>query len=86
MSDQLVITLGNAEATILAEIADPVFKRLDVAKTYRLAMIAAQKAGEKVDWAKVNAAIIERWSVSALNWIKEMAWSGKCFDRPGSGT
>ena len=76
--DGVVIVLADCEATILAEIAHKGFKRLDIAKTYALSM-RAERFGEKIDWGNVNAAIIARWSVSGLNWIKEQAWSGKCF-------
>ena len=71
--------LADCTNTLLAEIAGKEFTRLDVAKTYALAMRAEKYGTEKVDWAAVNKAIIERWSVSALNWIKSQAWSGKCF-------
>jgi hypothetical protein len=40
----------------------------------------AEKDGrEKIDWKKVNEAIIDRWSISGLQYIKQKAWSGK-FD------
>jgi len=69
------IELGNCTNHLLAEIADHGFVRRDVAKSYRLAM----QSSEPVDWAAVNAAIIARWSLSALEYIKRMAWSGRCF-------
>jgi hypothetical protein len=50
-------------------------RRKDVAQTYALAI----RSSESVDWSKVNTAIINRWSPYALKWIKEQAWSGKCF-------
>ena len=60
--------------TLLNEIANGA-KRRAVAQTYRLAM----ESSSPTDWATVNAAIIERWSVSGLMWIKKAAWSGACF-------
>ena len=27
-----------------------------------------------IDWRKVNRAILNRWSVSGLNYIKKLAW------------
>lgn len=66
------------EKTLLDEIANPEIKRKDVAQTYRLALQSAER--DTIDWAKVNQAIIQRWSRSALHWIKEQAWSGRCFD------
>jgi hypothetical protein len=32
------------------------------------------------DQRRVNGAIIERWSLHALEWIKTQAHSGRCFD------
>lgn len=71
------IELAACEATLLSEIHDRRMKRRDVAKTYRLAMESSEC--DQVNWAKVNEAIIERWSMHALEWIKEQAWSGRCF-------
>lgn len=64
--------LANCEATILAEISSKVFTREDVAQTYALTLVSSER--DKVDWKKVNTAIMARWSVSALKWIKERAW------------
>ena len=44
----------------------------DIASTYGLAL----RSSAETDWAKVNAAIIERWSVSGLERIKKAAWAG----------
>lgn len=77
--DNLIITLANCTATLLQEIAAKECKRKDVAKSYALAMRSERVAGEKVDWQAVNQAILARWSVSGLNWIKGQAHSGKCF-------
>ncbi len=46
-----------------------------IAQSYALAM----QSTWPTDWAKVNKMIIDRWSVSGLTKIKEMAWSGSCF-------
>lgn len=66
------------ESTLLSEIPHPEMTKKCVAMTYRLAL----ESSEKVDWAKVNKAIIDRWSFSALHDIKNWAWSGKCFASP----
>jgi hypothetical protein len=71
------VELAGCEAALLAEIADPQMSRLDVAKTYCLALRSSERDG--IDWGKVNRAILSRWSPHALNWIKERAHSGKCF-------
>lgn len=69
------IELMACTEVLLNEIAQGA-KRRAVAQTYRLAM----QSSHPTDWAKVNAAIIDRWSFSGLEWIKKQAWSGKCFE------
>lgn len=61
--------------TLLHEIAQGA-PRLAVAQTYRLAM----ESTVPTDWARVNAAILARWSPAGLVWIKQQAWSGRCFE------
>lgn len=69
------IELMLCTKTLLWEIANRKMYRKDVAKTYCLAL----KSSEKTEWRTVNMAIIDRWSISGLEWIKKQAWSGKCF-------
>lgn len=64
------VTLIDAENHILAEIADKTMTRDDVAASYALAV----GAPESVNWAAVNQAIMDRWSLSALRYIKDKAW------------
>ena len=71
----LRVELSNLEGLLLEEIADNRIKRKSVAKTYCLALQSSE-----IDWQKVNEAIISRWSVSALEYIKRLAWSGKAFE------
>jgi len=61
----------------MSEIADKRLYQRDIAKTYALAL----RSSEETDWKKVNTAIIQRWSVSGLETIKKMAWSGSCFSK-----
>jgi hypothetical protein len=63
--------LADPEGQLLEEIADPAMKRRDVALTYGLAMRGSK---DRVDWPKVNQAILERWSLAGLEWIKAFAW------------
>lgn len=70
-----MIELANCTNTLLHEIATPEMKRRDIAQTYALAL----KSSEQTDWGMVNKAIMKRWSKSGLIWIKQQAWSGKCF-------
>jgi hypothetical protein len=66
------IELINAEQEIMREIADPKMKRADIAATY--AFLIRQQTQERPDWPKINGAIIERWSMAGLKWIKNRAW------------
>ena len=80
---RLTMELAGCEAMLLREIADKRMKRNDVAQTYALALRSSER--DRIDWRKVNEAIIARWSFSALTWIKERAWSGKCFPPESNG-
>ncbi|MDD3961296.1 MAG: hypothetical protein PHT77_05475 [Bacteroidales bacterium] len=69
--------MQNCESVLLMECGIPQIKRNDIAMTYRLAMEAERDGREKIDWLKVNTAIINRWSKSGLRYIKERAWMGE---------
>ena len=69
------LELANCTNHLLREIADPAMKRRDVAQSYALAI----RSQETTDYARVNAAIVARWSLSALVFIKRQAHSGRCF-------
>jgi threonine synthase len=64
------IELADCENVLLREIADKRLKQADVALTFAMAMASS----EEVNWPRVNEAIIERWSISGLRRVKEMAW------------
>jgi len=72
----MTFEITNGEETILIEISNKKLKQKDIAQTYALII----RSGEKVDWKKINTAIVNRWSMSGLKKIKEMAWNGKCFE------
>jgi hypothetical protein len=74
------VYLAESESQLIREIADTSLKRRDIAQTYALAIDAEREDGAKVDWHKVNRAIIDRWSPSGLEWIKKQAWTGKCWE------
>jgi hypothetical protein len=71
-ADDVRIELADPQGQLLEEVADPAMTRRQVALTYRLAL----RSEDRVDWPKVNQAIISRWSVSALLYIKRIAWGG----------
>ena len=62
----------DCERILLKEIADPKATRDELALTYGLSLCSSEF--KTIDWAKVNRAIIERWSMSALLYIKRRAW------------
>ena len=64
------VALVDPQGQLMQEIADPRMTRDDVAQTYALALLDM----ESVDWPAVNRAIIERWSPSALGYVKDRAW------------
>lgn len=67
----MIIELTDPTGTLLREIALKQCKRKCVAKTYALAI----RSTVSTDWARVNDAIVERWSQSALGYIKALAWA-----------
>jgi len=80
------VYLAACQYVLLQEIATPELKRRDIAKSYRLALESQFDCDEVVDWDAVNTAIITRWSISGLEWIKKQAWSGQCFAEPAGRT
>lgn len=54
---------------IMNEIEDKRFKRQQVADTYAILIQKGHK-----DFAAINQAILNRWSMSGLRWIKTQAW------------
>ena len=52
----------------------PDAKRLDAVLIYRKYLLT--KSPRWSGWKRLNAEIIERWSVSGLTYIKERAWRG----------
>jgi hypothetical protein len=54
---------------LLSEIGNKESSRDDVAATY-----ARYVRHADIDWLRVNKEIVERWSTSALTYIKTKAW------------
>jgi hypothetical protein len=65
-----LLELADCTNTLLNEISRKETTRESLASTYGLAIISS----EEVDFKRVNAAIIERWSEYALNYIITKAW------------
>lgn len=67
------IEIPNITGFIVGETENKAIKRNGVALSYRIAMNYEHNGWQKVDWHRVNTAIIKRWSMSGLIYIKERA-------------
>lgn len=74
----MTIELANCENVMLTEIANKKCKRRDVAQTMALALKSSE--ANSINWGKIGQAVIDRWSLATWVWIKDQAWSGKCFE------
>ena len=63
MSDELT-------EAFVAKIAHPAHKRDDVALWYEQSL----RERWNVDYKEINHAIIQRWSIAALRYVKDKAW------------
>lgn len=70
------IELVDAEGELLRAIADPSCNRDDIADDYAYALFCSTVGGgtQEVDWPKVNAAILTRYSPGGFRYIKTRAW------------
>lgn len=68
------LEIMNPEFVIENEIANGANQK-EVAKTYALAL----RKMDSVDWKRINQAIMDRWP-KGLERVKNLAWSGKCFE------
>ena len=59
---------------LLNEIKRVGSNRKSIAAVYREGIWMHANDCERVDWAAVNAAILSRYSVSGLTYIKAQAW------------
>jgi len=62
-------------SALLREIADKNAKQKDVALTFAMALKSEAECADRVDWEKVGAAAVERWSPSGWRRIKERGWA-----------
>jgi hypothetical protein len=66
----MIVEMLDPQGWALAEIADRKMTRDDVAITY--AFCIRQQQTDRI--AEINRAIVDRWSISALGYIKRKAW------------
>ena len=70
------VEMLDPQGTIMEEIADKRLTRDDVADTYAWCLRASfdPESVYTISWPTINKAILERWSNSALEYIKTKAW------------
>ncbi len=61
------------QSNCLNAVADPKATRDDVAGFYA-DIIRCRQRGQTTDVAEINRAIITRWSMAALLYVKKLAW------------
>jgi hypothetical protein len=66
------VEMIDVQGQLEREIADQRLTREDVALTYAFAIRQWGPMDER--YAVVNRAIMERWSLAGLKWIKTRAW------------
>lgn len=71
----LHVQLVDCTETLLSEIKLRESTRKDIAITYAMALLS----DEQKKWSVINQAIIDRWSLSGLKFVKRHAW--KLVDR-----
>lgn len=59
----------NPEKLLIADIRDRANTRDDIAVMY-----AEYLNRDHWDWSVINGAIVERWSMSGLRYVKDKAW------------
>jgi hypothetical protein len=63
--------LSDVTETLLIMISDRLMHQEDLSLFYAAAIMSMTPP----DWAKINKAIMDRWSVTGLNHIKKLAWN-----------
>lgn len=76
------ITLADPTEQMLREIADRSLHQRDLAQT--IALVFQWNQRDEVDWAAVGAAAVARWSLSGWHRVKQLAWSGRCWQGDGA--
>ena len=64
--------LACCESTMLTELTWKETTQKSLALSYALASVSSERS--RIDWKKVNEAIITRWSWAGLQRVKKLAW------------
>ena len=72
----MIFDWTDPEKRILDEIADPAIGEEDIIFDYAALIVLTGygKPDPRIDTAKINAAIVNRWSKTARDRIKKAAW------------
>ena len=70
LEDKYTVTMLDVEELALREIADKRCNRNTVALTLAFGL----RQNDKLDWKKLNEAMIARWSRSGREYIMNRAW------------
>lgn len=73
MNQDYRINMIGCTDTILREVGCKQATRKDVALSYAMAIKSQADGADSPDWPKINRAILDRWSMSALEFIKKSA-------------
>jgi hypothetical protein len=80
MADGVRINLICCTQVLSDLAADKRVTRKNIAVTYAMAIKSAAEKADDPDWKAINGAILARWKMSGLEWIKKRAFdilSGK---------
>lgn len=68
--ERFAVYLLDCERCVEEEIAAGATRKA-VALTYAFAL----RSPDPVDFARINKAILSKWALSGLTWIKKLAWA-----------
>ncbi len=71
--DGITISLVCCTQVIQQEVTNGCTRK-DIALTYAMALTSQSRGADRPDWAAINGAILSRYKMSGLEWIKKRAW------------
>jgi hypothetical protein len=74
VDDSIQINLIYCTQVILQDIAAKQCTRKSIALTYAMAIKSDAQGADKPDWLTINTAILGRWKMSGLEFIKKRAF------------
>ncbi len=71
--EPFTMSLINCTSVIVDHVESGITQK-EVASLYAMAIVSASREDDVPDWRAINAAIIKRWNMGALERVKKMAW------------